>query len=347
MSLDDDLKDWAAHRSAPPPTDGDVDRLLADAAAPASRRWLWLVGAAGLGTGGLALAALGLVVGWSVLQPVEAPPVPEPVVVAPAVEAPEAWTGRVEHEGDVFAIDGSLTPTTPGHYELDGTVVVEAAPRGEGPPLVVAAAEHEVTVVGTVFTVVSDPFSVEVAEGVVRVTGGEGSWTLEAGDRFVDGAVVRPVPAPAPAALPGLDEARQRLREGDLDGAEGIVRQWLERDPEAADAWRLLAAIAARRGDVDGGLLAWAEVEAHGSEALAQRARFEQGTLLGAVPEAVAVWRRFLETPDPLAPEARLGLARALEAAGDGAGARVELERVVEEHPGTGAAVTARALLGG
>jgi len=345
MSLDDDLKDWAAHRSAPPPTDGDVDRLLADASAPASRRWLWWVGGAvGLGTGGLVLAVVGLVVGWSVVEPVEAPP--EPVVVLPAVQAPEAWTGRVEHEGDVFEIDGSLTPAA-GRYELDGTVVVEAAPRGEGPPLVVAAADHEVTVVGTVFTVVSDPFSVEVAEGVVRVTGGEGSWTLEAGDRFVAGAVVRPVPAPAPAPLLGLDDARQRLRAGDLDGAEGILRQRLELDPEAADAWRLLAAIAARRGDVDGGLVAWAEVEAHGSEALAQRARFEQGTLLGAVPEAVAVWRRFLETPDPLAPEARLGLARALEAAGDGAGARVELERVVEEHPGTGAAVTARALLGG
>jgi len=361
MSLDDELRDWAETRRGGDPTAADVQALLADAERPRERapRTPWLLIGAGVSALALAAAVLmavgvGARLAGSSLSPETHDPVP---IAAPepqrAVPEP-VWTGHVAHDGDTFDIDGTLRPVADvpeDRYILDGTVAVEAAPRTHDRPLRIVTDRWEVTVIGTRFVVTSDPFAVEVTEGVVAVRGPDVEVSLRAGDAFRDGTVQRaapavPEPAPIPGPTPDLADLRALLRDGELDEAAQGLTRWVAREPGDAEAWRLLAMVEQRRGQPRPAIEAWRAVIAHGSPSQAQRARYEAATLLGPTPEAVALWDDFLATPDPLAPEARLGLAEALLASGDERG-WTELQAVVDAHPGSAAAARARTRLAG
>ena len=333
MSPEDDLHLWAEGRRADAPTSAEADALVARAAGGRSRIWFAipaLTGAAALG-----FAAIALVL-FARPDPV-VEPLPDP---APVQVAQEVLTGHIERDGDVFEVEGRLV-VGPDRYELDGSVLVQAAPRGDGPPLAIAASGYVVEVIGTRFEVVSDPFSVVVTEGVVAVRHAEDSWELTAGDLFEEGKLIRPVPAPP---LPSLTELRRMLVEGDLAGTRAGVTQRLAANDRDVGAWTLKAQLESRaENDVDA-IAAWIRVTDLADPAAAQRARYEAAILWGTDPACIPLLREFLRTPDPLAPEATLRLADALLASGDQEGT-VQLERLVREHPGTAAAQQAQARL--
>lgn len=349
--LDRALKDWADHRVAPAPSPSDVDQLMRRAA---GRRWLWWLWVpATFGAAFMVLLAVGVaVLAWPEPDRVVVSPLPPPVVP----EAVAMWTGHVEEDGDVFDIEGTLTPQGTDAARvltLEGVVRVEAVSRSADQALVIGARDWRVRVVGTRFTVVSEPFSVAVEEGKVAVTdlAGQGPWVLEAGDRFENGVVVREpapaVPVPAPRALPTLAALRAHVVAGRLDEARGGLNARLAEDPSELEAWSLLARLEARAGQRAAAADAWEQLVQRGDGATAQRARYEAAVLreeAGTPRRAIPLLRAFLEHADPLAPEARLRLGRALLAVGDASG-RTELERVVRDHPGTAAAQAAEARL--
>ncbi|MCB9798041.1 MAG: tetratricopeptide repeat protein, partial [Alphaproteobacteria bacterium] len=159
--------------------------------------------------------------------------------------------------------------------------------------------------------------------------------------------VRRPLAAPpAPPPLPSVEELRAALLAGQLDQArEGLERR-LARAPGEVDAWTLLAQAERKAGRTAEAVRAWREVIARGAPAEAQRARFEAARLLEAQPaEAEPLLRAFLQTPDPLAAEARLRLGKAILAQGRRDEAAQTLEVLVSEHPGSASARAARALL--
>ena len=242
MSLDDELRDWAETRRGGDPTAADVQALLADAERPRERapRTPWLLIGAGVSALALAAAVLmavgvGARLAGSSLSPETHDPVP---IAAPepqrAVPEP-VWTGHVAHDGDTFDIDGTLRPVADvpeDRYILDGTVAVEAAPRTHDRPLRIVTDRWEVTVIGTRFVVTSDPFAVEVTEGVVAVRGPDVEVSLRAGDAFRDGTVQR-------------DEQRDREYTNRLGDA--LVDAWprhadvLSTHLAARAAWRVYA----------------------------------------------------------------------------------------------------------
>ncbi|MCB9743277.1 MAG: tetratricopeptide repeat protein [Alphaproteobacteria bacterium] len=353
MSLDEKLRAWAEEeRSAPAPSRERTAALISAAEQRAPRRpWLLPV---------LALAALALLLVYAARSPApapEAPPLAEaPAQPPPPVEAPAPSPYLAEGAQDLGADrvtvgEGArvrLLDAAPAHTLLSleaGALEAQVSPRAPGQSFVVRAAEHEVRVVGTRFSVRADPLRVEVQEGVVEVIGAQ-TWRLEAGDRFEGGALIRAARTPSPSPPPALSELRAQVLAGELDPARAGLQQRLSQDTTEVAAWKLLAQLERKAGDPAAAVAAWRAVIRVGPEAEAQRARFEAARLLEGQPaEAEALLRDFLRSPDPLAPEARLRLAEALLAQRRGAEAEAELERLISEHPGDPAASRARSTL--
>jgi hypothetical protein len=344
MIDDDELRAWGESRRLPPPTLDEAAALVRRA--QRSRwRWLWLL--APVVPAGLALAALALLVAIGLYRTAPAPdPAPPPLVLIPPVPVPDPVvleTGSHAVGDDQLEVDGEVAVTVEAdraRIELRaGSVTVQAAPRAPGRSLVVEADGHEVHVVGTRFTVVRSPFDVSVEHGVVEVVRGAEVVRLGAGERL------RPR-SERPVRRFDLAAARAKILSGAADEARVELVDHLARDPGDTDAWSLLALLERRAGRVAEAVAAWREVVARGSVDEAQRARFEAATLLAGAPaEAIPLWEAFLERPDPLAAEARLRLGQARAAAGDREGARREWERILLDHPGSGPADAARALL--
>lgn len=341
---DRDLQDWGDARRMPDPSPAEARRLVARAE-QGGRRWLWwlLLPVVPVGLVGLA-AAIALTVLWWRWPAPDGVPTPSIADVAP----PVLGTGSHPIGDDRIEVDGAVVARREeGRTILElrqGAVTVQAAARAPGEQLVVVADGWQVTVVGTRFTVIRDPFLVDVAEGVVDVGHGETRWTLRAGDRFEGGRPIR-----RPTSLPPLPELtalRKALLAGDTDGARAGLQTRLARDAADVGAWTLLGQLEARAKRRDEAVAAWTQVVAHGKPAEAQRARFEAAVLLEDRPsDVVALLRAFLATPDPLAAEAGLRLGRAELAVGETDAGRRTLESVVREHPGTGPAEAAQALL--
>lgn len=333
--MSDPLQEWGAARALRAPSPAEAQELVARAR---RRRWVRRVGP-------VCVLALAVALLWVGLRPgKEVGTAPEPPAVAEVAPAgPEVLADGTHHlDGDVLEVEG-VVEVLGGRLALTrGRVTVTAHPRAEA-PLEVVAGSWSVRVVGTVFTVVRDPFEVAVAEGIVEVVRGEDQWRLGAGQRFADGRVVRP--RPAPPAVPELAELRAQVLRGEVEGARAGLARRLDVHPDDHEAWALLAQVHTREGHRDEALVAWSRVVDLGGRP-AQRARYESAVLLEDRPaEAVPLLRAFLETPDPLAAEARLRLGQALLDLGDASGARAELEAVAAEHPGTRPASKAAQIL--
>lgn len=353
MSLDDELADYASRRQAPAPTPAEAQALVAHASS--GPPWLWL----GLGAGLVSIAAMALtivIIGLS-WAPAE---VPAPIATLPEETAqpspsprqapPEPRilaTGRHSLDADVLTVQGQVIvpPAAAGVVTARlerGQVEVQAAPRAPGESLVIEAGAHRVRVVGTRFTVTREPFTVDVVEGIVQVTGPDLDLRLEAGQRFP-----RPDPGPR-AVVPGLDVLRGAVLRGDPQSAREGLRARLELDPTEAASWELLARLETREGQTEAAADAWRAVIAHGGSSSAQRARFEAALLLldPQPVEAIGLLQAFLAAePGALAPEARLHLATAQFNSGDAAAAQTTLRVLIADHPGTSAAAQAHSRL--
>jgi hypothetical protein len=345
---DDDLQRWGASRQMPAPSPAEARRLVARAS---SRSWWWLGWLVlPVVPGGLVLAAsaaaLALALSWSTSTPEVSVPEVAPAVIAEDPGPPRLGPGTHVLGTDEVAVDGEVVVAERGDATvLDlarGTVTVHAARRAPGASLRVVSEDWTVVVVGTRFTVVRAPFSVEVTEGVVEVQRGADRWTLRAGDHFEDGHLrAKPV-----APLPALPDLRTQLLRGDAVGARTGLGQRLAADPDDTGAWTLLAQLEARAGQREPAVAAWREVIGRGTLAEAQRGRFEASVLLEDRPaDAIPLLVTFLATPDPLRAEALLRLGRAQVAVGDRDAARATLSDLVAAHPGTGPAELGRQLL--
>ena len=348
------LQDWAAHRRAPDPTHAEAQALVAAAKRrqPSPIRWR-----APVLVPVLALAAAALLALFVQSEPA---PVVEEVAVAPTpVEepAPEPaepeWLPEGTHalgldtlavaEGARVAVvdQGLATRLT----LEEGTIEATVSPRQPEERFSIAAGEYEVSVIGTRFTVVREPFSVSVTEGVVEVRKGIGEqvWRLLAGDRLVGDRVLRPE-RPA-ASVPSVSSLRRQIRDGDLDAARSGLKARLEQEPTDASSWELLARLEQKAGADASAIAAWRAVTEHGSIRQSSRARYELAILLDDPVEVESLLRAFLPSAGPLEADARLRLARALRAQGRDTEATEELQRIIAEHPGTAPAAEASTLL--
>jgi len=212
----------------------------------------------------------------------------------------------------------------------------------------------------TVIQVREEPFQLRVIAGSVQLQlNGEPLKVLGTGDLYSfvepEEPIVTPVPEqtpvpvldePAPNRLPTLDELRKALLAGELPRVRGGLQQRLEADPDDAKSWRLKAQLEKKEGRIADAVAAWREVIRSGSPSEANQARYEAAVLLDEQPgEAEPLLRAFLDDPGPLAADARLRLGRMLLAQGRTEEAGIELQRVVDEHPGTTPARIARDLL--
>ncbi|MBP8809034.1 MAG: FecR domain-containing protein [Kofleriaceae bacterium] len=195
--------------------EGRIVAHVGDAVAasePPRRRWLWLP----------ALAAAGVAAAVAVWpSPHHSPPAP--LTVTAAADGAHLALGDVT----IDATPGSqFTVTRPAGGVLvtlaTGVVSLEVAPRRGRPPLVVAAGDVHVRVVGTAFTVRRDPtVSVEVHHGLVEVeragataaVAADQRWSLDPSGRPTVAAIAAVAlgAAAAPTAPPGLGPAPAHL----------------------------------------------------------------------------------------------------------------------------------------
>ena len=358
MSWEKDLKDWAhQERNASAPTPAEAAQLVARASRP-SFRWLTLI------TPVLTAAAV-LVVFWAAPEP---SPDPAALGVAVTEQEPEPIQqttlaeGQVTIEGDVFTLAANsiatraqMGPAT--RVQLDaGIIEVKAAKRSQGETLTIAAGDYRVQVVGTQFSVQADPFEVNVTEGQVAVrdmSGGE--WMLTAGHSFRQGKHIREKHIREKHIrekhirerdLPGVAALRTKVLDGQYDEARIGLNERLGASEREIASWTLLAQLESRAGRLEEGLLAWDAVINYGTTTEAQRGRYEAARLLEDQPErAIPYLEAFVAIPDPLASDGRLRLANALLAVGKPSQAIEQLERILNEYPGTGAAKKAKKTL--
>lgn len=348
------LQDWAAHRKAPDPTQAEASALVAAAKRqrPEPVRWRMPVLVPVLA---MAAAALLVFFFWSgsesSVQRIAIAPTP-PAAPAPEPAGPE-WLAEGTHVlgSDTLSVAAGARvavvdqgPKTRLTLE-EGAIEATVSPRQPEERFSIAAGEYEVSVIGTRFTVVREPFSVTVTEGIVEVRKGIGEqvWRLLAGERLVGDRVLRPERR-APS-VPSVSSLRRQIRDGDLDAARSGLQVRLESEPSDASSWELLARLEQKAGAEDQAIAAWRSVLAHGSVRQSGRARYELAILLDDPVEVEGLLREFLPSAGPLEADARLRLARALRAQGRDTAATEELQRIIAEHPGTAPAAEASTLL--
>jgi len=351
MSWEDDLKVWSEDRTGDQPTASEAEALVtrAQEARQGPSRLMLAVGRSFVA----AAVIFGVWTGLSAPEveesaPAEVAEVADETVATepPGEEAAESewmdegtqqvWSWQVAVAADSLVRDEQRALVVEA-----GSVELWTMPRWEGEAITVRAGEWSVTGLGGRFAVKQSPFAVEVIEGTVELVGAQ-VWTLVAGDRFEGGRVLSKA-AELPVMAPAVEEQLTALRKQVVAGELEAARDGLAALSEAGDvsATRLLGKVEERLGNVDAAVAAYRLVIAQTG---GQQERYLAASLLlEARPgEAEGLLRDFLAVPDPLAAEARLMLGRALVAQGREVEARVELERVVEEHPGTTPARVAR-----
>ena len=297
-----------------------------------------------------------------------------PTVRAPADAPLELLLGddRVE-----LAAGGALRlpaagPDTTRVDLLSGAVTAEVEHRAPGESFVVVAADVEVRVVGTRFSVELDGDSVVVgvSDGTVDVSAGGGRWTVAAGSvlRWRGGeaewaprrasappsAQVSPpapdLPVPETAQRFDLDDVLGRLLlGGDVEGAVDALRRRVDDEPTDRDAWAALAGALHRQGDREAALAAWLAAAELGGGLPARRARYEAASLLQENSDHAAAAEQLEEMlsgdSGALEADARVRLGSSLLALGREGDAQAEWRSVVQRFPGTTAASTAARLL--
>lgn len=351
MSWEQDLHDWAEETKLPNPTPGQAAALVMRARArrnPVRRAAVWGIPVLA------AAAAL-----WLVFSPAPQPQVLTPIPpVAKAPETPQAtpvqWLepGRQAVGRDMVevATDSQVQVVAQGKTTrlalATGSVRVEADKRSGGEQLQVTTGDWTVQVVGTAFEVDHAPFAVRVFSGVVDVLRGDKSWRLRANDRFEDGQVIRPPTPREPTSAPSLESIRAAIVGGDVDQARQALARRLDQHPNDTDSHTLLAQLETKAGNPSAATTHWRAVVTHGSPRAAQRAHYEIAILSVDTPTtAEHHLRQFLKQDSPLLADARLRLARALQAQGRTEPAQAELQRIVQDHPGTAPARIAREML--
>jgi len=344
MSWETDLQDWADTRTAAAPTEAEAAHLIARAK---NRR----PSPARIGLS-VAVALAAAILLWFTVAPSPHTTGWTWTPRAPAVVAPEVLAQGSHHLADDIVEVGEATtvrplrtgPTT--KLRLDaGTIALTVSPRAAGETFSVHTDSWAVTVIGTRFTVQQAPFEVRVSEGTVAVTrtGSGDRWLVKAGEWFADGRLHRPEVRKKKPPPPSLDSLQQMVLDGDLDTARTHLKVRLESSPDDARAWRLLAQLEARAGNTKATTNAWLQVVDHGSPTHAQAARFEAARLLASEPtRVVPLLEAFLQSPHPLAADARLRLADAYASLGQDGRARAILEDTVARHAGTAAAAEAQ-----
>ena len=346
MSWESELKAWASTQAASPPTDAEVDALVQAAGRrkAASRRRrvaasVMVAAAAAAAAVAVVWAPPAVTTGGRTWSPL-APPVVE--VAVPSLTAGRHAIGPDEVIVEAEAVVEVLQSGPDTRLALAaGAMEAVVSPRAVGDRFGVEAGDYAVEVIGTRFRVERSPFVLEVLEGVVDVVRrrDQQTWRAVAGDVFRDGRLIRPerlpVVVPAPA-VPTLLALQDSVLAGDLDGARVGLASRLEQDPTDVGAWRLLARLEERAGDLDAGASAWLAVVERGTAAEAQLGRYEAARLLeDQAAEVIPLLQEFLESPHSLAGDARLRLAAAQRQVGDVAGARATLEAAQALHPGT------------
>jgi hypothetical protein len=347
MSWESELETWAKGRTAPPPTDAEINALVGEAERRRSPRQYRRMAAGVLVLAAAAAAALAVL--W--VPPAASPGAqtwsPRPPPSAAEVASQPLTAGRHAIGSDEVVLDESAVlevlqsgPDTRLSLTAGGMEAV-VSPRATGEHFGVDAGDYSVEVIGTRFRVERSPFVLEVLEGVVDVVrrrDGQ-TWRAVAGDLFTDGELVRPEgphEAPRAPAMPSIVELQDAVLAGDLDGARAGITERLSQDDADIESWRLLARLEERAGNRGAGADAWLAVIDRGTGTDAQLARYEAARLLGDQPAAVIpLLQAFLETPHALAGDARLRLADAQESVGDDAGARMTLEDARALHGGT------------
>ncbi len=351
MSWEQDLQDWANENKLPNPTPGQAAALVMRAKArrsPARRAVQWGIPALA------AMAAL-----WLIFSPAPQPdaltPIP-PVAKAPAAPTPTPiqWLdpGRQAVGRDIVEVTaGSQVQVVAQGKTTElalakGSVRVEADKRSGGEQLQVTTGEWTVQVVGTAFEVEHSPFAVRVFSGIVDVLRADKSWRLRANDRFEDGRVIRPEPPVQPPSTQTLDSIRAAIVGGDVEQARTALALRLTQHPGDTDSHTLLAQLEAKAGNAALAVTQWKAVITHGTPRAAQRAHYEIAILSDKAPkQAEHHLQQFLKHDSPLQADARLRLARALQALNRTDQARAELQRIVQDHPGTTPARIAREIL--
>jgi hypothetical protein len=310
----------AAEWSAPTPE--EIARLVATRHPP-RRPVSWLAPA-------LAAAALLLLQ----LQPVPpaarlSPPIPPAVVYAvPSLPLGVPYTLKepltlgpsiqIEGAGEVRLLRADAGGTALA--VLSGAATFEVDPGGMYRDLAVHAGAVTVLVTGTRFTVATDPISVSVERGSVRILHPGGELALSAGGSWTQPAALQeptpPVPSPAAPPTPEQPPLSVALawseilnaRDDGVDATELLRRadDFIADNPGhpltgEASAWRLTLLRELRPeeelvGEVDAWLAAWPDSHRRG-EVLLLRATLSRRA--GDCLMASAYYRAVLEEPAP------------------------------------------------
>ncbi len=229
------------HRIQPPPLDDErwtnIERAVVLAATsqvarPGLTRPRWLLAGWAAATAlACGIAAVALWLAWrgptpgrtdAPIGPAATAPLAAPIAIAAGPTGSRVDLGDAVAE---VAAGSEVTVTRPGGGVLlelaAGTVDLVVAPRAGRAPLVVRAADVDVIVVGTEFSVRRDEqIHVAVREGVVRVRRGQDEVRVVAGQAWA-GPVTRVAGAPMPAVTAAGPDGSDAV--GRPDGAAGTT----------------------------------------------------------------------------------------------------------------------------
>ena len=196
------------------------------------------------------------------------------------------------------------------------------------------------------------------AQTLVGAGRGDDAWPIAtaivAPDRKADGptleAVARLTAAPHPEiALAARDRLREveprnvqnlhdlrtlALRSERPETALAACRAILEVSPENLEALRGIAEIEAAGNHVDEAIAAYRTIAKSHPQAVGELSKALEFACEAARPDAVREFAGAILAVDPKDARARLELARALSAAGDGAGASVAYDALIAQKPG-------------
>ncbi len=148
------------------------------------------------------------------------------------------------------------------------------------------------------------------------------------------------------------DHVRQLIIRGDYGRALSVLEGHLNRTPQDAIAWTLLANCRRKTGDWEQAVYAYRKVVEVAGPMDGNRARFKSAAIyqdkLGRHGDAIGLLRSYLKRDARLKPhqaEAKYRLARSLRAIGRTEKANEILEEIIAAHAGSSAAEQARQLL--
>ena len=208
-----------------------------------------------------------------------------------------------------------------------GSITCDVAPRPSDTPLIVQAGSARVRVLGTRFSVtrIGESARVKVQKGAVEVSSGGRSHRVRAGETWpVESAQPAPTEAtPAPGIAPPAP-------------ADGVERATAERKPVSSTPGARAPELAPAP-----------EVASPGTPEPSRQATFEEATALerSAPERALALYASLESGGDSWAQNALYARGRLQASRGNGAEARILLERYLERFPRGSNAEDARAVL--